>query len=244
MTKTKSQTMVLPLLPLRDVVIFPHMVIPLFVGRTESIKSLEAAMEIGKHIFLIAQKDAATDVPAEADLYSVGTVSTILQLLRLPDGTVKVLVEGAQRAKLKKLFAENDHLSAEVRTLKDGEMGDPAELEVMKRNVLVQFEQLININKKIPPELLTSLTNIEEPGRLVDSIAAHITVKINSRQKILEASDILLRFRLLHELLGQELELVEVEKRLQGRVKKQVEKSQRQYYLSEKRSIILEEFFY
>jgi len=233
-TSKTNKDLVLPLLPLRDVVIFPHMVIPLFVGRTESIKSLEAAMEVGKQIFLIAQKDAVTDVPKESDLYKVGTVATILQLLRLPDGTVKVLVEGAHRAKMTKMILKGDYPSAKLGILEDkGNVEDP-EIEVMKRGVLTQFEQLIKINKKIPPELLTSLTNIDDPGRLADSIAAHMTVKIDSRQKILEASDIFKRLELLHEFLGQELELVEVEKRVQGRVKKQVEKSQRQYYLSEK----------
>ncbi len=240
-TANESQTPILPLLPLRDVVIFPHMVIPLFVGRTESIRSLEAAMEIGKQIFLVAQKDATIDVPSEKDLYSVGTIATILQLLRLPDGTVKVLVEGARRAKMVKMFMEDDHLSVELLVLEDTGDSEGPEVEVIRRNVLAQFEQLIKVNKKIPPELLTSLSNIDDPGRFSDSVAAQMTVKIDSRQKILEASDILLRLELLHELLGQELELVEVERRVQGRVKKQVEKSQRQYYLSEKIKAIQQE---
>lgn len=234
MSKSRKEPSILPLLPLRDVVVFPHMVIPLFVGRTESIKSLEAAMEIGKQVFLVAQKDASTDIPKESDLYPIGTIATILQLLRLPDGTVKVLVEGARRAKLLRMFSEDDHLWGELEVVKEKDAKESPELEVMRRGVLGQFEQLIKVNKKIPPELLTSLGNIEDQGRLADSIAAHMTVKIDSRQKILEESDVLERMTLLHDLLGNELELVEVEKRVQGRVKKQVEKSQRQYYLTEK----------
>lgn len=239
MKKPAQDQMTLPLLPLRDVVVFPHMVIPLFVGRTESIKSLETAMEIGKQVFLVAQKDAATDVPKEKDLYRVGTVATILQLLRLPDGTVKVLVEGSRRAKLIRMFSEDDHFWGEIElieelTLVEAESSSAAEYEVMRRNVLKQFEQLIKVNKKIPPELLTSLSNIDDIGRLSDSIAAHMTVKIDSRQQILQESNGLERVRLLNDLLANELELVEVEKRVQGRVKKQVEKSQRQYFITEK----------
>lgn len=237
-TPNQDHSMTLPLLPLRDVVVFPHMVIPLFVGRTESIRSLEAAMEIGKQIFLVAQKDASTDTPRDKDLYRIGTVATILQLLRLPDGTVKVLVEGFRRAKLLRLFSEDEHFWGELETVieidEEDETTRAPELEVMRRSVLGQFEQLIKVNKKIPPELLTSLSNIDDTGRLVDSIAAHMTVKIDSRQQVLEEANVLKRIRLLNDLLGNELELVEVEKRVQGRVKKQVEKSQRQYYLTEK----------
>ena len=234
-TLDQPEQKTLPLLPLRDVVVFPHMVIPLFVGRSESIKSLEAAMEIGKQIFLIAQKDATTDVPEEEDLYSTGTIATILQLLRLPDGTVKVLVEGARRAKLQRMFSEDEHLWGELGIVaEESESGGEAELEVLRRSILSQFEQLIKVNKKIPPELLASLSNIDDVGRLADSIAAHMTVKIDSRQQILQEADISKRMTLLNDLLSNELELVEVEKRVQGRVKKQVEKSQRQYYLTEK----------
>lgn len=237
-TPDQEQT-TLPLLPLRDVVVFPYMVIPLFVGRSESIKSLEAAMEIDKQIFLVAQKDALTDIPKDNELYSIGTIATILQLLRLPDGTVKVLVEGSRRAKLIRMFSEDEHLWGELEIInempeEDEAGGSNVELEVMRRAVLSQFEQLIKVNKKIPSELLTSLSNIDNLGRLADSIAAHMTIKIDSRQQILEVFKILKRMQLLHDLLGNELELVEVEKRVQGRVKKQVEKSQRQYYLTEK----------
>jgi len=230
----------LPLLPLRDVVVFPNMLIPLFVGRSESIAALETAMEMGKQVFLVAQKDAAIDVPSFDDLYSTGTIATILQLLRLPDGTVKVLVEGSRRAKLLKMFSEGQHFWSELVPVEaESVEGEPAEsvqkeIEVMRRSVLKQFGQLIKINKKLPPELLTSLSSIDDPGRLADSIAAHMTVKIDYRQEILEEFNVLERLRLLDNLLNNELELVEVEKRVQGRVKKQVEKSQRQYYVTEK----------
>ncbi|OGO90992.1 MAG: endopeptidase La [Coxiella sp. RIFCSPHIGHO2_12_FULL_44_14] len=232
----------LPLLPLRDVVVFPHMVIPLFVGRAESIKALEVAMGGDKQIFLAAQRDPNLDSPGQKDIYEVGTVASILQLLRLPDGTVKVLVEGTHRARLIQLQVKENYALSDVQWLEEegGETGTK-EISALVRAVLGQFEQLIKINKKIPPELLTSLTNIEEPGRLADSIAAHMTIKLDSRQKILEAPDIKQRLELLQVLLAQELDLVEVERRVQGRVKQQVERSQRQYYLSEKIKAIQQE---
>lgn len=239
--KTSKRIQRLPLLPLRDVVIFPYMVIPLFVGRTESIKALEAAMDADKQIFLVAQKDAAVDVPKQSDIFKVGTIATILQLLRLPDGTVKVLVEGSRRAHLKDYYTEEAYLAADVEPMQDIEAPIDAEAKAVMRNLLSQFEELVKINKKIPPELLTSLSNIEETGRLADSIAAHMTLKIESRQRVLESANMKERLQLLQELLGQELELIEVEKRVQGRVKKQVEKSQRQYYLSEKMKAIQQE---
>lgn len=231
----------LPLLPLRDVVIFPHMVIPLFVGRPESIKALEAAMTAEKQIYLIAQKDAAVDAPTPADLYEIGTIATILQLLHLPDGTVKVLVEGVQRARLIEMKTEKDHFSAEIVLLNDIGALEDAEIIVLMRSVLNQFEELIKLNKKIPTELITSLRNIENPGNLADNVAAHLSVKISSRQEILEQINVRERLELLHKLLSEELDLVEVEKRVQGRVKQQVEKSQRQYYLSEKIKAIQKE---
>lgn len=241
MVEITAQQQRFPLLPLRDVVVFPHMVIPLFVGRTESIKALEAAMDSGKQIFLVAQKDPNIDSPKEKDLYEVGTIATILQLLRLPDGTVKVLVEGSGRARLIKLYKEFNYFSVDLETLEEASGVGTQEIEALVRAVLTQFEQLVKINKKIPPELLTSLSNIEEPGRLADSIAAHMTIKLDSRQKILETPTIKDRLELLQTLLVQELDLVEVEKRVQGRVKQQVEKSQRQYYLSEKIKAIQQE---
>lgn len=230
----KTNSLSMPLLPLRDVVIFPHMVIPLFVGRTESIKALEVAMDHEKQIFLTAQRDASIDVPSREHVYEVGTIATILQLLRLPDGTVKVLVEGARRARMLEFLPQGDYVTVELELLTDVRHDDDPELPAMMRSMLSQFEKLVRASKKIPPELLTSLTNIEDSIRLADSVAAHMTVKIDLRQRILEAIDIKDRIDILHELLTQELDLVEVEKRVQGRVKQQVEKSQRQYYLSEK----------
>lgn len=242
MNETAKEKVTLPLLPLRDVVVFPHMVIPLFVGRTESIRALEAAMDGDKQVFLVAQKDPNVDSPTQKDIHEVGTVATILQLLRLPDGTVKVLVEGMRRAKQTQVTQAGEYLQAEIELLEE-EAGGTAtpEVEALVRTILSQFEQLIKINKKIPPELLTSLSNIEEPGRLSDSIAAHMTIKLDARQKILETPEIKKRLELLQTLLAQELDLVEVEKRVQGRVKQQVERSQRQYYLSEKIKAIQQE---
>lgn len=224
----------LPMLPLRDVVIFPNMVIPLFVGRTESIKALESAMELEKKVFLAAQKDSSVDNPKEKDIFDFGTIATILQLLRLPDGTVKVLVEGAKRARRSELLFDQEHWWVDAESVRDSKTAATSESTALMRTILKQFEELIRVNKKIPPELLTSLRNIEEPGRLADSIAAHMTVNIDSRQKILEKNNVQERLQLLNELLVQELELVEVEKRVQGRVKQQVEESQRKYYLTEK----------
>ncbi len=236
-----NKQLILPLLPLRDVVVFPHMVIPLFVGRAESVRALEVAMAMDKQIFLIAQKDAAVDSPILQDLYEVGTVATLLQLLHLPDGTVKVLVEGIQRAKLIEYKQEKDHLSSKVEFLEDTGESTDTEILVLMRSVLNQFEELVKLNKKIPPELIASLRNIEQAGNLADSIAAHMSIKIPARQEILEKLIVRDRLELLHKLLAEELDLVEVEKRVQGRVKQQVEKSQRQYYLSEKIKAIQKE---
>jgi ATP-dependent Lon protease len=236
MEETKQT--ILPILPLRDVVVFPHMVIPLFVGRVESVKALEAAM---KQIFLVAQKDATIDAPKGSDLYEIGTTATVLQLLHLPDGTVKVLVEGVQRAKILELKPQANYLSALIQPLVDVGSLEETETVVLMRSVLNQFEELIKINKKIPTELLNSLRNLDNPGHLADNIAAHLSVKISSRQEILESINVRERLELLHKILNGELEVVEVEKRIQGRVKQQVEKSQRQYYLGEKLKAIQKE---
>ena len=241
MAEQAEKKIELPLLPLRDVVVFPHMVIPLFVGRAESIKALEVAMENDKRIFLIAQRDPSNDSPTQKDLYEIGTVVIILQLLRLPDGTIKVLVEGSGRAKLIQLH-KKEFLSAKIELLKEQKIdANKTEVKVLMRSVLDQFEQLIKINKKIPPELLPSLASIEDPERLADIVAAHMTIKLDSRQKILEAIEIQKQLELLQMLLTQELDLIEIEKRVQGRVRQQVEKSQRQYYLSEKIKAIQQE---
>ena len=232
---------IFPLLPLRDVVVFPNMVIPLFVGRGESIKALEAASDANKQVFLLAQKDPNIDVPTQNDLYDVGTVATILQMLRLPDGTVKVLVEGVRRARLVSIDKHDQYFEVSVEEIAETTIESNPELHALMRSLFSRFEQLVKSNKKIPSELVHSLERIDEPGRLADSIAAHMTIKLDERQKILAAADINKRLELIHEFLTKELDLMDVEKRLQGRVKKQVEKSQRQYYLSEKIKAIQQE---
>ena len=238
-----TTTITLPLIPLRDVVIYPHMVIPLFVGRAESIKALETAMAADKQVILIAQKNAMVDVPTEKDLFMVGTVATILQLLRLPDGTVKVLVEGILRARVSAFLdvKEVGFMQTQLETTPEPAVTDDPEIVVLIRHITAQFEQLVKANKKIPPELITSVRNMKIPSHFADSVAAHLTVNIDSRQKILETFDVKERLTLLRDLIAQELELMEVEKSVQGRVKQQVENSQRQYYLNEKLKAIQHE---
>ncbi len=230
----------LPLLPLRDVVIFPHMVIPLFVGRPKSIKALEMAMESGKSILLVAQKSAAKDEPDTDDLYQIGCISNILQMLKLPDGTVKVLVEGAQRARVEGVYDQGAVFVADVTPVVTDEQGGH-EVEAMRRAIMAQFDQYVKLNKKIPPEILTSLAGIEESGRLADTIAAHLPLKLELKQEVLELFDVGAR---LEKLLGQletELDILQVEKRIRGRVKRQMEKSQREYYLNEQVKAIQKE---
>ncbi|OGT51120.1 MAG: endopeptidase La [Gammaproteobacteria bacterium RIFCSPHIGHO2_12_FULL_42_13] len=236
-----SDTVSLPLIPLRDVVVYPQMVIPLFIGRSDSIKALEAAMSADKRVLLIAQKNASVDSPTEKDLFQIGAVATILQMLRLPDGTVKVLVEGVSRAEVVSFEHQNEMLKAVISIHQELESADDPEIVVLMRNITAQFEQLIKVNKKIPPELLASIRGVKNAGNFADSIAAHLTISIESRQKILETYDIKKRIELLRGFISQELELLEVEKNVQGRVKQQVEKSQRQYYLSEKLKAIQQE---
>jgi len=230
----------MPVLPLRDVVVYPHMVIPLFVGRQKSIQALERAMEHDKKIFLVAQKDAGQDDPGAEDIYRVGTVSTILQLLKLPDGTVKVLVEGGQRARIERFTDTDEFFGAEL-TLLESVEEDEREIEVLTRSLLTQFEQYVKLNKKAPPEILASLSSIDDPGRLADTIAAHLAVKIEQKQAILEIEGI--RERLEHMIgrLEEEIDLLQVEKRIRGRVKRQMEKSQREYYLNEQMKAIQKE---
>ncbi|MEW6164347.1 MAG: endopeptidase La [Pseudomonadota bacterium] len=230
----------LPLLPLRDVVVFPHMVIPLFVGRPKSIKALETAMEAGKSILLVAQKSAAKDEPDAADLYDIGCISNILQMLKLPDGTVKVLVEGTQRAHIERVEDRKSLFVATVTPVALNERGTH-EIEAMRRTILAQFDQYVKLNKKIPPEILTSLGSIEEAGRLADTIAAHLPMKLELKQEVLELFNVDER---LDKLLGQletELDILQVEKRIRGRVKRQMEKSQREYYLNEQVKAIQKE---
>jgi len=237
--KLTEQT-TLPLLPLRDVVVFPHMVIPLFVGRPKSIKALEAAMEQGKSIMLAAQKAAAKDEPSAADIYEIGCVANILQMLKLPDGTVKVLVEGAQRARIDTILDGATHFTAELTPL-NSETGDDSEVEAMRRAIVQQFDQYVKLNKKIPPEILASLAGIDDAGRLADTVAAHLPLKLEQKQVILEIFNVAKR---LEHLLGQlegELDILQVEKRIRGRVKRQMEKSQREYYLNEQVKAIQKE---
>jgi ATP-dependent Lon protease len=230
----------LPLLPLRDVVVYPHMVIPLFVGRDKSIRALEAAMAADKQVLLVAQKSASVDEPGSDDVYRVGTVSTILQLLRLPDGTVKVLVEGGYRAKIDAVEDGEEYLTATSQELAT-EAIDAREGEALVRSTLTQFEKYVNLSKKIPSEVLTSLSGIEEPDRLADTIAAHMTMDLMQKQNVLEIPDVRERLEHLMALMEAEIDLLQVEKRIRGRVKKQMEKSQREYYLNEQMKAIQKE---
>ncbi len=239
MNLERSERLDIPVLPLRDVVVYPHMVIPLFVGREKSIRCLEAAMENDKQILLVAQKEASTEEPNLSDLYDIGTVASILQLLKLPDGTVKVLVEGQQRAKVEHLM-EDDFFHADAHFLTTEEM-DEREEEVLVRSAINQFEGFIKLNKKIPPEVLTSLNGIEEAARLADTIAAHMPLKLVDKQKVLELIDVAERLEFLMAMMESEIDLLQVEKRIRGRVKKQMEKSQREYYLNEQMKAIQKE---
>jgi len=230
----------LPMLPLRDVVVFPHMVIPLFVGRPKSIQALEAAADEGRHILLAAQTNASKDDPELADIYPVGTIASVLQLLKLPDGTVKVLVEGVQRARLRSLNEDEGYYRAEVMPLAQSE-DENHEVEAMRRTLLTQFDQYVKLNKKIPPEILTSLSGIDSGSRLADTIAAHLPLKLEQKQTILEMLDVRQRLEHLLKQLETELDILQVEKRIRGRVKRQMEKSQREYYLNEQVKAIQKE---
>ncbi len=230
----------LPLLPLRDVVVFPHMVMPLFVGRPKSIQALETAMESGKSILLVAQRSAAKDDPSPEDLYSVCSIANLLQMLKLPDGTVKVLVEGSRRARILNVIDADTHFTGQAVLLPPDEI-DGHEVEAMRRAMLAQFDQYVKLNKKIPPEILTSLSGIDEAGRLADTIAAHLPLKLEQKQEVLEIFDVSKRLEHLLGLLETELDILQVEKRIRGRVKRQMEKSQRDYYLNEQVKAIQKE---
>ncbi len=230
----------LPLLPLRDVVVYPHMVLPLFVGREKSIEALEDAMANDKQVLLVAQRHAADDDPGADDIYQVGTVSNILQLLKLPDGTIKVLVEGGFRAALDNVNDDGSFAVAGVREIISDELPEE-EVEGLLRTTISQFEKYVNLSKKVPAEVLTSLTGIDEPGRLADTIAAHMSVELEEKQRILEISGIRARLEHLMGLMEAEIDLFQVEKRIRGRVKKQMEKSQREYYLNEQMKAIQKE---
>ncbi|KTD08581.1 ATP-dependent Lon protease [Legionella jamestowniensis DSM 19215] len=240
--ENEEVTSLLPVLPLRDVVVYPHMVIPLFVGREKSIKALEASMVDNKQIFLVAQKKSSHDDPGAEDIYAVGTISSVLQMLKLPDGTVKVLVEGEQRAQAKEYTQERGFLEATLEGIEEvNEQMQQQEIEILMRSLMSQFEQYIKLNKKIPPEVLSSLASIEEPGRLADTIAAHLSLKVDDKQELLEILDVGTRLERLMAAIEGEIDLLHVEKRVRGRVKRQMEKSQREYYLNEQMKAIQKE---
>ncbi|MBN9372038.1 MAG: endopeptidase La [Hydrogenophaga sp. SCN 70-13] len=243
-TPLPSTPVELPLLPLRDVVVFPHMVIPLFVGRPKSIKALEAAMEAERRIMLVAQKAAAKDEPSPEDMFEMGCVATILQMLKLPDGTVKVLVEGVQRAKVLSINDGETHFVANVSPIDPAnERAEAAanELEALRRAVMQQFDQYVKLNKKIPSEILTSISSIDDPGRLADTIAAHLPLKLESKQVVLDLDPVIKRLENLFEQLEREVDILNVDKKIRGRVKRQMEKNQRDFYLNEQVKAIQKE---
>lgn len=240
MNAERSELIEIPVLPLRDLVVYPHMVIPLFVGREKSIRCLKAAMDSDKKVMLVAQKEASTDEPGINDLFSVGTVSSILQMLKLPDGTVKVLVEGLTRARIKELADSGDHFTAEAGYF-DAPALDEREQEVLVRTAINQFKGYIKLNKKIPPEVVTSLNSIDDAARLADTIAAHMPLKLADKQSVLEIADVTERLEYLMTMMESEIDLLQVEKRIRNRVKKQMEKSQREYYLNEQVKAIQKE---
>jgi ATP-dependent Lon protease len=230
----------IPVLPLRDVVVYPHMVIPLFVGRDRSIIALDRAMNSDKRILLVAQKKADVDDPQPDDLYEVGTLATILQLLKLPDGTVKVLVEGGERALIDRMNVD-DHFNAAISVLDEEQNHDEREIDVLVRSIVTQFEHYVKLNKKVPPEILTSLSGIDEPGRLADTVAAHMALKLSEKQRILEIQDVKTRLEQILGIIEGEIDVLQIEKRIRGRVKQQMEKSQREYYLNEQMKAIQKE---
>lgn len=238
--QTGDEPLEVPILPLRDVVVYPHMVIPLFVGRKKSIKSIEVAMAGNKNVLLLTQKNPSDDDPLPEALHQVGTIATVLQLLKLPDGTVKVLVEGVRRGKVKEFLEVPDYISAILDLVTDAPY-EAREVEVLARVVLAQFEQFVKLNKKIPPEILTSLGGIDDPGRLADTIAAHLSLKLEDKQKILEQDNLQTRLEFVLGYIETEIDLLQVEKKISGRVKRQMEKNQREYYLKEKMNAIQKE---
>lgn len=238
---TSPEKTILPVLPLRDVVVYPHMVIPLFVGRQKSVKALKVAMEGSKQVLLVAQKDASVESPGASDFYPIGTIATILQLLELPDGTIKVLVEGNNRGQVNEYEPNEEYFSANVSVLEDEAPPVAMETEVLGRSILSQFDQYVKLNKKIPPEILATLSGIDNLGRLADTVAAHMSLKIEDKQKILEKIIVIERLKLVLGLLEGEIELLQMEKKIQSNVKRQMEKSQREYYLNEKMKAIQKE---
>src|SRR5690554_3077134 len=240
MTDKSVERLTMPVLPLRDVVVYPHMVIPLFVGREKSIRCLDAAMEAGKQIFLVAQKDAAVDEPEEDDIFEIGALATILQMLKLPDGTVKVLVEGTQRAKVNAWKHDEDYFTADIELL-DSEGLEEKEEEVLSRSAMNQFEGYVKLNKKIAPEVLTSLSGIDDADRLADTMAAHMPLKLADKQHVLELINVRERIEYLLALMEGEIDILQIERKIRNRVKQQMEKSQREYYLNEQMKAIQKE---
>jgi len=238
--ETESQNTIYPLLPLRDVVVYPHMVVPLFVGREKSITALEDAMETDKQVVLVAQKNPADDNPSLEDVYAVGTLATILQMLKLPDGTLKVLVEGVSRVGLVKPEEGGSFMQTQVEDIADGDL-DEREAEVLMRSAMSLFEQYVNLSKKIPAEVIATVSGIEDANRLADTIASHMTLSIEQKQDVLEVGDLTERFEHLMGLMESEIDLFQIEQRIRGRVKKQMEKSQREYYLNEQMKAIQKE---
>ncbi len=242
MSPSKSPaTIELPVLPLRDVVVYPNMVIPLFVGREKSIRALDAAMGADKQILLVAQKSPDVDDPGADDLYTIGTTAIVLQLLKLPDGTIKVLVEGVARAHVSRVESGEHYLTAHGRPIDVGSPRDPREAEAAAKSLIAAFEQYVKLNRKVPPELLTTLSGIDEPGRLADTVAAHLSVRLAEKQRVLETVDVAERLELLVGLVDGEIDVQQLEKRIRGRVKSQMEKSQREYYLNEQMKAIQKE---
>ncbi|QHB70349.1 endopeptidase La [Stenotrophomonas sp. 364] len=241
MARSPIETLDLPVLPLRDVVVFPHMVIPLFVGRDKSMHALEQAMAADKRILLLAQKSAETDDPTAADLYQVGTLAQVLQLLKLPDGTIKVLVEGLSRVNVTQVTERDGALQGIATEIESDESREPREIEAIARSLMSLFEQYVKTNRKLPPELLQTLAGIDEPARLADTIAAHISVRLADKQRLLETLQIGDRLEMLVGLVDGEIDVQQMEKRIRGRVKSQMEKSQREYYLNEQMKAIQKE---
>ncbi|MEM7515938.1 MAG: LON peptidase substrate-binding domain-containing protein, partial [Planctomycetota bacterium] len=236
-----SEGKVVPLLPLRDIIVFPHMVVPLFVGREKSINALEEAMSHDKEILLAAQKKAKTNDPTPDDIFQMGTIGTIIQLLRLPDGTVKVLVEGKRRARIKRFIPNEEFFLCDCEIVEDTPAG-AVEIEALMRSVQGTFETYVKLNKRIPPEMLMTVQTIDDPSRLADTIVVHLTsIKLNDRQEILETTDPGKRLERLFELMNAEIEILQVEKKIRSRVKKQMEKSQKEYYLNEQMQAIQKE---
>ncbi|MBL4692183.1 MAG: LON peptidase substrate-binding domain-containing protein, partial [Magnetovibrio sp.] len=240
MSLITSSGELLPVLPLRDIVVFPHMIVPLFVGRDKSVRALEDVMREDKQILLVAQKNAAQDEPQPEDIYSVGTVSTVLQLLKLPDGTVKVLVEGGQRARILRYGENTDFFQAEVEMINETD-DEEVELEALSRSVVTEFEQYIKLNKKIPPEALVSINQIEDGAKLSDTVASHLALKISEKQELLEIKSTVERLERVFSYMEGEIGVLQVEKKIRSRVKRQMEKTQREYYLNEQMKAIQNE---